>query len=325
MALILYAAKQRSSEDRSDGDALMRSNGGSDWESAAGFGLLAFAWNPMVLVSIPLAGAVDVVLAAAFVGAVVARRARRPEIATVLLALAALVKVYAVAALGLHLLLLARERNWRTAVRHAAAWAGIAALAYAPYWAGWRTFNGLIQAVGYTNHSLVGAIQDLLIPVLRLVNVHPAARAAELVIRLVITPVLLGVAIWAVRRVRDENTLWTSALVVLAAYLFLTPWFMYWYIIGALALVAALPRNRLTDPILVFSGTSMIATWWFPFIEEVPGTLQRVLQAALRYAPPVLVFRRQQARPVPFRGTVTSPRGEHHQPVGVGEARSTSS
>ncbi|MDP8956176.1 MAG: glycosyltransferase 87 family protein [Actinomycetota bacterium] len=323
MALIVYGAKLLRPARGEDGDGLFRSNGGSDWEGAAGFGLLAFAWNPLVLVSIPLSGAVDVVLAAAFVGALVARRIRRPGLATVLLALAALVKVYAVAALGLHLLLLARERNWRTAIRHGAASAAIAAVAYAPYWAGWRTFNGLIQAFGYTNHSLVGAVQDVLISFLRLVNVHPAAPVAEMVMRIVITPVLIGVAIWAVRRVRDEDTLWKSVLVVLSAYLFLTPWFMYWYIVGVLALVAALPRNRLTDPILVFSGTSVIATWWFPFIEEVPATLQRVLQAALRYVPPVLVFRRQQRRTVPPAEPVPSARSEYHQPVGAGESRGT--
>ncbi len=322
MALIVQGAKLMSRAPAGgDGDGLAQSNGGSDWEGAAGFGLLAFAWNPLVLVSIPLSGAVDVVLAAAFVGAVVARRARRPWIATVVLALAALVKIYAVAALGLHLLLLARERNWRTALRHGAASIGIAVLAYAPYWAGWKTFKGLLQAVGYTNHSLLGALHDLLVPILRLLGLNGPDAAAAFVLRaLVVLPILVGVAIWAMWRVRDERTLWTSVLVVLSAYLLLTPWFMYWYIIGALALVAVLPRNRLTDPILTFSGTSMIATWWFPFIEEVPATLQRVFQAALRYIPPVWVFRRQQKRDAPTTAG-TSPRREHHQPVGAGKTR----
>jgi hypothetical protein len=83
-------------------------------------------------------------------------------------------------------------------------------------------------------------------------------------------------------------------VVVLAAYLLLTPWYMYWYILGALALVAVLPRYRLTDPFLTFSGTSMIALWWFPFALRLPETLLLVLQAGLRYLPPVWVFRREQ-------------------------------
>ena len=323
MWLIVRGAKLMTPTERQDGDGdgLALRNGGSDWQSAAGFGLLAFAWNPMVIVSIPLSGAADIVLAAAFVGAVVARRARRPGLATVLLALASLVKVYAVAALALHLLLLARERDWRTAFRHAAGSAGLAAIAYAPYWAGWRTFNGLVQAAGYTNHSLIGALQDLLMPALRLVGLNNPEGVAGFALRvLVVLPILVGVGVWAMRRVKDERTLWTSVLVVLVAYLFLTPWFMYWYIIGALALVAVLPRNRLTDPILTFSGTSMIATWWFPFIEEVPAALQRLMQAALRYIPPVWVFRRQQPGPGSLP-EMRSPRSDYHEPVGVGESR----
>src|SRR5207249_2008949 len=122
------------------------SRGRSDPEGAAGWGLLAFAWNPLVLITIPLAGSADVGIVAAFLGAMLARRRGRNTLATVLLTLAALVKVYAVIGLVLHLVLLMRERGGRRAAAHAVGAAGLATAAFAPYWAGLATFRGLIEA-----------------------------------------------------------------------------------------------------------------------------------------------------------------------------------
>ncbi|HYT30182.1 MAG TPA: hypothetical protein VEN82_05355, partial [Actinomycetota bacterium] len=61
-----------------------REHGG---EGAAGFGLLAYAWNPLILITVPLGGLADVALAAGILGAMLARRRGRPALATVLLAL----------------------------------------------------------------------------------------------------------------------------------------------------------------------------------------------------------------------------------------------
>src|SRR5207247_8823602 len=77
------------------------------------------------------------------------------------------------------------------------------------------------------------------------------------------------------------------------AYVLSTPWFFYWYLLGPLVLVAVLPTNRLTYPILTFSATSLFALnfpssppWW-------------ILQAVLRYGPPILVFALYRPRPSP--------------------------
>src|SRR5438552_11314820 len=101
MALIATAAKGR-----------------SDPGQAAGFGLLAFAWNPLVLITVPLAGSADVALAAAIVGAILARRRGRTGLATVLLTLGALVKIYGVIGIVLHLVLVYRERGARAGLKH---------------------------------------------------------------------------------------------------------------------------------------------------------------------------------------------------------------
>ena len=71
---------------------------------------------------------------------------------------------------------------------------------------------------------------------------------------------------------------------MLTAYLLLSPWFLYWYILGPLALVAVLPRNRLTYPILIFSGTALISLYLSPI------HLLLTVQSLARYAPPILVF-----------------------------------
>jgi len=264
--------------------------GKADPQGSAGWGLLAFAWNPLVLITVPLAGSADVAVVAAFLGAILARRRGRNGLATVLLTLAALVKVYAVVGLVLHLVLLARERGGRRVVGHAAASAGLAALAYAPYWAGLSTFRGLIEASKITNLGLAGTLQRTVFGfVFQRSGIAHWDTAAAVAVRVLGGAVLLAATVWALRHCRDERRLWWGALVVLIAYVLATPWFFYWYLLGPLALVAVLPRNRLTYPILTFSATSLIAVSlpWPPAVSLV--------QAVLRYGPPVAVFALQRS------------------------------
>ncbi len=264
--------------------------GKADPRGSAGWGLLAFAWNPLVLITVPLAGSADVAVVAAFLGAILARRRGRNGLATVLLTLGALVKVYAVVGLVLHLVLLARERGGRRVVGHAAASAGLAALAYAPYWAGLSTFRGLIEASKITNLGLAGTLQRTVFGfVFQRSGIAHWDTAAAVAVRVLGGAVLLAATVWALRHCRDERRLWWGALVVLIAYVLATPWFFYWYLLGPLALVAVLPRNRLTYPILTFSATSLIAVSlpWPPAVSLV--------QAVLRYGPPVAVFALQRS------------------------------
>jgi glycosyl transferase family 87 len=264
--------------------------GQADEHGVAGFGLLAWAWNPLILITVPLGGVADVAIAAAFLGAILARKNGRTGVATVLLALATLVKVYAGIGLILHLVLLARERDRRTALRHGGLAAAVAAVTYAPYWAGWATFRGFLNVIDLSNKSLVGTIQRLLLPVLRAAGVDSSMDVAAAIVRWIVAPLMLAVVVWAWRRVRDEDSLWQATLMVLAVYLFLTPWFLYWYMVAPLALVAMLPESRLTVPLLTFSGTAIIDLRFYPWL------LGQVAQTVARYAPPVLVYGRR-----PFR------------------------
>jgi Glycosyltransferase family 87 len=256
-----------------------------DPEGAKGWGVLAYAWNPLVLITVPLAGSADVAVAVGLLGAVLARRRGRTGLATVLLTLASLVKAYALIGLLLHLVLLLRERGVKRAAGHAGVAAGLAALAFAPYWSGFSTFQGLVNIARMRNQSLMGSLERVVFrPLLAAFGYGTPTRGSQLLGKWVAGLLLGALVIWAIRRVRDERSLWFSVLAVMTGYLLLSPWFLYWYILGPLALVAALPRNRLTYPILIFSGTALISLYLTPI------QVLLSVQTLARYAPPILVF-----------------------------------
>jgi hypothetical protein len=256
-----------------------------DPAGAAGWGVLAYAWNPLILITVPLAGSADVAVGAAFLGALLARRRGRDGWATLLLSLASLVKIYAVIGLLLHLVLLARERGGRRAIVHGAGTAAVAAAVYAPFWEGFATFRGLINAADLTSLSLAGFVRrNILSPLLRAFGYQTANHAGEVLIRAIAGALLLAAVIWAVRKVTDQAALWRAVVAVLVVYALLTPWFLYWYIVGPLVLISVLPMTRLTVPLLVFSATSLITAWFEPI------SAAWVVQTTLRYGPPILVY-----------------------------------
>ena len=71
-------------------------------------------------------------------------------------------------------------------------------------------------------------------------------------------------------------------------YVLLTPWYLYWYLVAPVALVAVLPRSRLTLPVLTFSGSTLVTARFAPWL------LGQVVQTSLRYGPPIAVFLRHR-------------------------------
>jgi len=272
------------------GSILTLSKARPDREGAAGWGLLAYAWNPLILVTVTLGGLADVAVAAGILGAMVASRRGRTRLATLLLAAASLVKIYAAVALLLHLVLLLRKRGRRETLMHNAIAAGTAAIAFLPYWAGWQTFRGILKIADMSNKSLTGTIQRALVYVFRFVGVSAARDDAAAVIRWVTFPLLVIVVLWAVLRLESEEDVWTGTLAVLAAYVLVTPWYLPWYLVAPLALVAVLRRNRLTVPLLAFSGTT------FAVIQFPPWLAGMVVQTLVRYGPPIAIYRNEARR-----------------------------
>jgi hypothetical protein len=256
-----------------------------DPAGAKGWGILAYAWNPLVLITVPLAGSADVGVAAGLLGAVLARRRGRIGLATALLAVASLVKAYALVGLVLHLVLVWRERGVKRATGHAAVAAGLAAIAFAPYWAGLSTFQGLLNIARMRNQSLVGSLERVVLrPVLAALGYGTPTRGSQLMGKWIAGVLVVAALLWAIKRVRDEESFWFGVLAVLSVYLLLSPWFLYWYILGPLGLVAVLPRNRLTYPVLIFSGTALISLYMSPI------QLLLTVQAMARYGLPILAF-----------------------------------
>jgi hypothetical protein len=198
---------------------------------------------------------------------------------------------------------------------------GIAAVLFAPYWAGFQTFHGLFHIANLSNHSFVGTLQRLLTPVMSALGLSSPWRASGAIVRLAGLGLLGAAVVWSVVRTRTPHDLWHYVLIVLAAYCLFTPWFFYWYLVAPLALVAVLPEDPLSAPMLTASGTLLI-TVSFP-----PWLLGQAVETILRYAPPAIVYAlglgqpdaRPAAHETPDEPSASEP-GPHVSAVGAGAA-----
>ncbi|MGH2663414.1 MAG: hypothetical protein ACRDH8_11545 [Actinomycetota bacterium] len=253
-----------------------------------GVALLLGGWNPLVIVSLPLGGHADVAVAAAVIWALVADRRGRPLVATLLLTGATLVKAYAGVVLVVYLIALFRRgRNWLPA---AATSLGVAALAYAPFWEDAATLSGLGQIGARASASLGGSVQMLLASVL-------GEEPAVWVVRLLGLAGVAAVIFVGARLPGFADDPWPAATMGFVAYIAVTPWFLYWHLVGALVLTAVAGSVPLRAATYTFSGTAMLtasfgATWW-----------GRAVQTTLRYGLPAaaLTFVRRREGETPPR------------------------
>jgi hypothetical protein len=259
----------------------------------AGFVVLAFALNPLVVFSVGLGAHPDVVVAALVAGAVLAERRGRDVLTTLALVLATLVKAYAGLVLVAWLIALVRRRGTRTGLAHASLCAAAAVAAYAPFWRGMRTFAGLRDVGRLASASLTGSI-------VRMLSDRPTAVAAapttyDAAVRW-IALVVIAIATWGVARSsRTAVEPWRAAALLFGAYAIVTPWYLPWQLLGLLALGVVVADETVTRPVLVFSGTSLF----------VGGGL--LMQSVVRYGPPLVVAAREAvADPRPTGGVTRS-------------------
>jgi alpha-1,6-mannosyltransferase len=253
----------------------------------AGRAVLLFAWNPIVLVSLPLGGHADAAVAACWVWALLQDRRGRSVAAALLLAVATLVKAYAGIALIMYLVALIRRRvGW--------AWAGLAAvalavLAYLPFLAGERTLSGLVRVADDISASLGGGVELLLRTFL------PEDAAAGIVLAVGLAVVAAVIVVCARGRSFAEDP-WPATSAVFLAYIAVTPWFLYWHQVGLLALAAVAASVPVWAATYTFSGTSMLTA---SFGGSAVG---RTVQTALRYGIPASAFLYASRRPLGARG-----------------------
>jgi hypothetical protein len=248
--------------------------------------LVLAAWNPVILVSLPLGGHADVAVVAALVWAVVADARARPLVATTLLAGAALVKPYALLALVVYLVALGR-RDRRLLIAAAAVSAALAGITFVPFWAGLETVEGMADIAGRASASLAGEIQRGLDGI---IGAGPAAWG----VRVVGLGAMVAVLARQALRAAFPGDPWPATSAVLVAYVLVTPWFLYWHLAGPLALAAVAASPAVRAAAYTFSGTSMITA---SFGGSPWG---RLLQVLLRYAPPLIVARVKARQPARF-------------------------
>lgn len=236
--------------------------------------VLLFLWNPLVVVAVSLGGHADVAVAAAVAWALVADRRGHPLVSTLLLTAAWLVKAYAVVVLVVYLLALARRR-FPTALRATAMAAAATMLAWLPFWQGLSTLEGLAEISGRASASLGGGVQMLLAGPL-------GADTASAIVRLLGVAVVGAVILVLARRDGSAQDPWPTAAAAFLAYLVVTPWFLYWHLVGPLALAILAGSPAIRAAALTFSGTAMLTA---SFGGNAAG---RLLQTSLRYGIPVM-------------------------------------
>jgi hypothetical protein len=236
-----------------------------------GRAVLLFAWNPIVLVSLPLGGHADAAVAACWVWALLEDRRDRTITASVLLVAASLVKAYAGIGLVVYLVALIRRRaGW---VRAGLTAAALAVVSYLPFLAGRRTLSGIFRVADDASASLGGGVELLLQTFL------PEDPAAAIVLGAGLVVVFAVIAVTA-RRAGFADDPWPAVSAAFLAYVAATPWFLYWHQVGLLALAAVAASGPVRAAAYTFSGTSMLTA---SFGGSAWG---RAAQTALRYGIP---------------------------------------
>lgn len=237
------------------------------------YGVVLFAWNPLVLYVTAGNGHNDTVMVLFIALGLALLTARRFTLAAAALTLGATIKFIPALLLPLAMLAgLKAARTWRTRaiflIATLAVCAVIAAGLYAPFWRG-GDILGVKRRSDLFTTSLPTLVEITLQPGL-------GKSLSEFVtVRLV--AVLLGA--WIVRQMRkvwrdaSPNAVAAAGASILLFYLLAAClWFQAWYAVWTLALAALLPDGALTRGALLLS---FAAIWKMPLFEFVlvPGAV----------------------------------------------------
>ena len=261
----------------------------------------AFALNPLVLSTVALSGHADAGVAAAIVWAMVADRRGRTGVSALLLGAARLVKAYAGFALVAYLIAIVRRDGAPAGARSAIGPVALAVITFAPYWRGIRTLTGVAQVAGHVSSSLAGVVARTASDALGPLGVPDASGVALAAVRVAGALAVLAVLVRVVRRPPAGDP-WEGVMAVMVAYLLVTPWFLPWHALGALAVACAMLGSPLAWPTVVFSGSCL------PSI-GAPGLVGPVATAVVRYGSPALVFVRGRTQSRGSRGSAPRPQG----------------
>ena len=128
------------------------------------------------------------------------------------------------------LLLLWLVVMWRRAPRRALGWgaalAGLAVLAWLPFWAGWGTLRGVGATAGADLERHTNSLHDLLNHIVT----WPAVKAPLFrSFQIASFAILAAGTLWAALKVRNASELARAGIVIFLGYFLTTPWFEPWY------------------------------------------------------------------------------------------------
>ncbi len=192
-------------------------------------GTLAFLWNPLILIEFAGEGHNDAVMIFFAIAALAACATSKPALSIVAQLLGVLSKYVSVLFLPAQLVYLWHVRRSAARLVLGAAFAfaitaGIAAVLYAPLWAGLRTFEGVVnRGAPISSAALFGAIDWVL-------RRSPLDAISGPLTTLLVTVPLLGFVAWSSLRVKSAADLARACAWISLAYLLVaSPDYWPWY------------------------------------------------------------------------------------------------
>jgi hypothetical protein len=226
--------------------------------------LLAWLWNPLVLITTAIGAHNDILMMLALVLSLWLFQRRLWVCGLLALALAAHVKLTALLILPVVGIWLLRQRGWARALRDGAVALALALplswLLYAPF-GGWFTLRRMLQE---RSRLLINSPADLIYHLLqeRYGWAEPAAwRVTTLGATMLFFAAAALLLAWFWWSMRDHVTadssepgharLWNSCVVITLAYLLIGSfWFQHWYLLWVLAPAVLMPASRWTLTLL---------------------------------------------------------------------------
>lgn len=232
-------------------------------------GMLAFAWNPLVLLETAQNGHNDIVMIFFLLAALWALTAGKETWAIPLLALSVLVKFVTIFIAPLLIVHLAVKRTpwpqrWLTALRHSLILATVVIGPTLPLWPGIENWAALEASSG-AGRSLLALSVFALRP---MVGVNTAFDIS----RLGIDGLFIGICLWLLWRKRKALAQFTTFIFIgwgafFGYVLLAAPVFHAWYILWFLPLaILLLPNPRPLRASIVFSATGLLM---IPYFETV--------------------------------------------------------
>jgi hypothetical protein len=203
------------------------------------FGTVAYLWNPMIVAEIAGDGHNDALMTL-LVLAALALTLRRPIVAGVASTAAALTKYVPLLFLPAQAVYIWRTerapgRRLRIAAVSGSIGAALAVVAFAPYWVGARTFQGLSESAGASGTAATTTILG------ETVSRLPGLPDGGPALRVIAFSALLAVVAIASASVRTGPGLFRAAAWIAFAFLLASPTYWPWYAVLPVALAAAVP------------------------------------------------------------------------------------